>query len=298
MPTHGSPHPTRPPMPHSSGGEGDVREGKMRELLATLERGVAGVLTDEGFANYLRGMARFHIYSPNNVLLILVQRPDATRVAGYRTWQSLGRQVRKGERGIRIVVPRRARVAPEDEHEDDRSIIVGFRGGTVFDIAQTDGKPLAAIPINDALTGDATIADVVREEVTRWLRGQGVTLVRADTGRANGYYLPSTREIGVHRALTGLREVKTLLHEAAHHAAAHTRGGAWADAETLAEGAAYVTLAHFGLDTSGYSFGYVAGWAQDMGVFRRNVAAIQVTARTLIAAIEGTDAEQVTREAA
>jgi len=114
-----------------------------------------------------------------------------------------------------------------------------------------------------------------------------VTLVRQDTGRAYGYYLPRLREIAVHHDLAGLRELKTLVHEAAHFAADHAGGVRREDAETVAESAAYVTLAHFGLDTSGYSFGYVGDWARDMGVFRCNLAAIQHTAHTLVSAIEG-----------
>jgi len=144
-------------------------------------------------------------------------------------------------------------------------------------------------PIHGALVGDATMTDVIRTELLAWLRSQGATVTRTDTGRANGYYLPRTREIAVHRDLVGLREVKTLVHEAAHFAADHAGGVRREDAETVAESAAYVTLAHFGLDTSGYSFGYVGEWARDMGVFRRNLAAIQGAAHTLIVAITGED---------
>jgi hypothetical protein len=129
----------------------------------------------------------------------------------------------------------------------------------------------------------------VREELTRWLHGQGVTLVRKETGRANGYYLPRAREIAIHRDLTGLRELKTLVHEAAHCAADHCGGVRWEDAETVAEGAAYAVLSHFNLDTSGYSFGYVAHWARDMAVVRRNLAAIHAVAHRLIVAIEEGD---------
>ncbi len=110
-----------------------------------------------------------------------------------------------------------------------------------------------------------------------------------ETGRANGYYLPRTREIAIHRDLTGVRALKTLVHEAAHFAADHAGGVRWEDAETVAEGAAYTVLAHFGLDTSGYSFGYVAEWARDLAVVRRNLAAIQQVAHRLIVAIEGGD---------
>ncbi|MDQ2785489.1 MAG: hypothetical protein M3Y58_10880, partial [Chloroflexota bacterium] len=144
-------------------------------------------------------------------------------------------------------------------------------------------------PIHGALTGDVTVAEVVREELTGWLRREGVTLVQRDTGRANGYYLPRTHEIAIHHHLAGIRELKTLVHEAAHFAADHCGGVRWEDAETVAEGAAYTVLSHFDLDTSGYSFGYVAHWARDLAVVRRNLAAIQQVAHRLIVAIEGGD---------
>lgn len=89
----------------------------MQGVLATLERGIVAILDGDAFAHYLAALARFHMYSPKNVALIHAQNRDATRVAGYRAWQTLGRQVRKGERGIRIVVPYRARIAPEENDE-------------------------------------------------------------------------------------------------------------------------------------------------------------------------------------
>jgi len=267
------------------------RDEKMHEVLATLERGIAAILDGEEFARYLAALARFHMYSPNNVALIHAQRSAATRVAGYRAWQALGRQVRKGERGIRIVVPYRTHIESEEESSGSgQEIITGWGVGYVWDIAQTEGEPLAVPPIHGALTGDVTVADVVQEELTRWLHGQGVTLVRKETGRANGYYLPVTRAIAIHRDLTGLQALKTLMHEAAHFAADHCGGVRWEDAETVAEGAAYTVLAHFGLDTSSYSFTYVADWARDVAVVRRNLAAIQQTAHRLIVAIEGNEA--------
>jgi antirestriction protein ArdC len=277
-------------MAAAGGADGtDGRDGKMQGVLATLERGIAAILDGDEFARYLATLARFHMYSPKNVALIHAQHRDATRVAGYRAWQTLGRQVRKGERGIRIVVPYRARVARAEEHSPEQEIVTGWGVGHVWDVAQTEGEPLALPPIHGALTGDATVAEVVREELTRWLHGQGVTLVRTETGRANGYYLPRAREIAIHRDLTGLPALKTLVHEAAHCAADHCGGVRWEDAETVAEGAAYTVLSHFGLDTSGYSFGYVAHWARDMAVVRRNLAAIHAVAHRLIVAIEEGD---------
>jgi len=264
----------------------DARHERYREVLTTLESGIAAVVTGDGFARYLACMARFHAYSPNNIALILAQRPEATRVAGYRAWQALGRQVRRGERGIRIIVPYRTRVEGEGEGQEV-TIVSGFGVGTVFDLAQTAGAPLAVPPVLGALHGDATRAAWVRGALIGWLQEQGVTLTRRDTGRAYGYYLPRTREIAVHHDLAGLRELKTLVHEAAHFAADHAGGVRREDAETVAESVAYVTLAHFGLDTSGYSFGYVANWARDMAVFRRNLTAIQQTAHMLIDTIAG-----------
>ncbi len=196
--------------------------------------------------------------------------------------------MRKGERGIRIIVPYRTR-AEGEEPEREVVIVSGFGVGTVFDLDQTAGAPLAVPPVLGALHGDATRAAWVRGNLIGWLHGQGVTLTRRDTGRTYGYYLPTTREIAVHHDLAGLRELKTLVHEAAHFAANHAGGVGREDAETVAESAAYVTLAHFGLDTSGYSFAYVADWARDMAVFRRNLAAIQGAAHTLIVAIAGED---------
>jgi hypothetical protein len=291
MTTTGSPNrSTRRRMAAAGGVDGtDGCDSKMQTVLATLEWGIAAILDGDEFARYLATLARFHMYSPKNVALIHAQHRDATRVAGYRAWQTLGRQVRKGERGIRIVVPYRARVARAEEHSPEQEIVTGWGVGHVWDVAQTEGEPLALPPIHGALTGDATVAEVVREELTRWLHGQGVTLVRTETGRANGYYLPRAREIAIHRDLTGLPALKTLVHEAAHCAADHCGGVRWEDAETVAEGAAYTVLSHFGLDTSGYSFGYVAHWARDMAVVRRNRAAIHAVAHRLIVAIEEGD---------
>ncbi len=291
--TTGSPHRTPTPrrmVASTCSSDAGGRDEQMRDALTTLERGIAAILDGDAFARYLATLARFHMYSPNNVALIQAQRSAATRVAGYRAWQALGRQVKKGECGIRIVVPHRARIVPAEDDRQEQEIVTGWGIGYVWDVDQTVGEPLAAPPIHGALTGDATVADMVREELTQWLRTQGVTLVRTETGRANGYYLPVAHEIAIHRDLTGLREVQTLVHEAAHFAADHAGDVRWEDAETVAEGAAYTVLSHFGLDTSGYSFGYVAHWARDLAVVRRNLAAIQQTAHRLIVAIEGGDA--------
>ena len=130
------------------------RDERMSALLQQLEAGVAAIQTSDDFTRYLRTAATFHQYSPNNVLLILSQRPDATRVAGYKTWQSLGRQVKKGEKAIYIFAPRPYRVTTEDEQGEEQTREgLTFRSVPVFDITQTEGDPIPTLEA-PLLTGD------------------------------------------------------------------------------------------------------------------------------------------------
>ncbi len=267
---------------------------RLRDVLALLERGVTALLTGDGFAAYLRAMARFPAYSARNVALIHAQRPDATHVAGYRAWQTLGRQVRRGERGIRILVPYHRAVAAEErqgEHEGEQQAEVGgFGVASVFDTAQTDGAPLPAPPAPRPLVGDSALASWLWERLAAFLVAEGVSLARYALDRGNGVYWPVYRRIVVNAALPGDQAAKTLAHECAHHVAV-TRGldrldGSRGDTEVIAEGAAFVVLAHVGLDTGDYSFPYVAGWVHERTALARNLEAIRATAATIIDAVD------------
>lgn len=269
---------------------------RLAAVLATLERGVEALLTSDGFAAYLRAMARFPAYSARNVALIHAQRPDATRVMGYRAWQALGRQVRRGERGIRILAPYRRTIAPDDggdaaDGERAATAISGFGVATVFDIAQTDGEPLPAPTAPQLLAGGSPVAAWVWDRLAAFLADEGVPLERRPLAHGYGVYFPVIRRVAVHVALDGDQAAKTLAHECAHHVAltraVGQHGASRADAETIAEGAAFTVLARFGLDSGAYSFPYVATWAADRAVLARNLAAIRTTAATLIAAVEG-----------
>lgn len=275
----------------SSGCEARERaQERLAAALALLEEGIGAIIDGPSFARYLQAMARFHAYSARNVALIHVQRPAATRVAGYRAWQTLGRQVRKGEQGIRIIVPHR-RTSMEADEEGEAASVSGFGVATVFDVRQTDGDPLPPAPTAQLLAGVTDAGAWLWDRLAGFLAGEGITLAREDTGWANGAYWGARRRIAVHPRLTGDQATKTLAHEVAHHVADTRivgRGGvASADAETIAEGAAFVTLHHFGIDTSGYSFPYVAGWARDRAVFVRNLEAVRATAHTMIRTLEG-----------
>lgn len=260
------------------------QEDRLAGVLKTLETGIETILTSEGYQQYLQTMSRFHGYSFNNVALIMAQKPDATMVAGFNRWKDLGRFVRKGEKGMKILVPHRAKVA-EAEETEPQYIVRGFGVGTVFDVSQTDGQPLPEPPGVEALTGQAERSAHVTDRLTQFLLQEGITLSRADTGNAKGYYAPRRREIVLSRDITGDQEAKTLTHETAHYLADHRGQVERADAETVAESAAYVVMQHEGVDTSEYSFPYVARWAQDMKVFRRKLAEVQQISHRLIEVI-------------
>lgn len=291
---------------------GETGPDRIAGILQQLEAGIDGILDDEGFARYLRVMARFPGYSPTNVALIMMQQPEATKVAGYRTWQSLGRQVRKGETGIKIFVPFRRRSArtpnPEAEEGSDAEetqkqraplgAVTGFGLGTVFDVAQTEGDPLPEPPSVQEIAGTSDLGRSIDLRLSRWLLDEGLTLIKEETGRARGYYQPTTKKIALSERGSGDQQTKTLVHEAAHYVADHRGQVERRDAETVAESSAFVVLTHFGLDTSGYSFPYVATWAEDRTVLKRNLDEIQSVSRTLIEAIaaEQTDTDDLVQQ--
>jgi len=258
---------------------------RMAAALALLDAGIGAIVDGASFRAYLATLARFPTYSARNVALIHVQRPDATRVAGYRAWQALGRQVRQGERGIRILAPYRRVLAEDDEATaagDGGALVTGFGVATVFDLAQTEGTPLAEAPAPHLLAGASDAAAWLWDRLATFLAAEGIALAREETGRVNGYYAPALRRVAVHARLTGDQAAKTLAHECAHHVAGARAGARGADAETIAEGAAFVVLHHFGLDAGGYTFPYVARWATDRATLTRNLETIRATAYTLI----------------
>lgn len=293
------------------------RKDRVAEALTRLDDAIGAIHTSEAFRRYLDLQARFHRYSSGNVLLILAQRPDATQVAGYRAWQRLGRQVRRGERGITILVPMPTRFplqqsempgsssadsssAHEPDSTDARSTErpepgrrgrLRFGAGAVFDVSQTDG---AALPTFEAplLTGDAGadlygyLEQVAREEAVRVERG-GPGLVRPET---MGYYAPDERLIVVREAAQ-LQMTKTLAHELAHHldyihAAADRRPRSTPEEETVAESVAYIVCARFGHDTGTRSFPYVAAWSREREVFKQALGRIQLLSHDLIDRVE------------
>jgi len=238
-----------------------------------------------------------------NLLLIALQAPQATRVAGFRSWQSLGRQVRKGERGIAILAPctYRPKVAeqatpagPEPAASCSGGAapdagggrqVRGFRVVHVFALHQTEGAPLPEVAPS-LLVGQAPAGlwDALEGQVL----GHGYTVHRGDTGRANGWTDPASRTVRVSGAVDDAQAVKTLIHELGHLECGHvadlpTYATCRGRCEVEAESVAYVVAAAHGLDASGYTFAYVAGWAGgDLTGVRQAAETVTKAARTIL----------------
>ncbi len=277
---------------------------KQQAVLETLQRGVEGILTSEGYQAYLQTMAKFHQYSFANSLLIHAQNPDATRVAGYRTWQELGRQVRKGERAIKIFVPYKKKLEDPETGETEGYRVTGFGLGNVFDVASTDGEPLPEREPLIESTESSDVAAEVNKRLSRWGIEQGLLMESKEIhGHALGYWNPIRKQIVIRQGPMEIDEetgaehllvdplsvskTKTLAHELAHFTAEHGNGDDRQDAEVVAESSAYVTLSRFGIETPNYSFGYVAGWAKDANRLRANLSEVQRISTVLISVIEG-----------
>lgn len=282
----------------SASPEFSSHDERMNAALALLEAGVQEALTSEGFQRYLRAMGTFHNYSPNNILLIMAQRPDAVQVAGYRRWKRLGRYVKPGEHGLRIIAPILTSKTDPDTGDVGKQI-VGYRLATVFDLSQTTGAPLPAPPRPQELESSSEIAHVIYNHTRTWLAERGIAVIRTpipDHPEAKGDYVPERKLIRVVPRLLGDQATKTLLHEAGHVVANHRGWEPREDAETVAEASAFVVCARYGIDTGDYSFPYIATWARDRGVLGRNLTQIQQTSHTIITAIDGQDAADDNQE--
>jgi alkylated DNA nucleotide flippase Atl1 len=287
----------------------DLNNERQRQVLERLEEGFEQAATDDGMVTWLRVISKFHDYSLNNTVLILVQRPDATQVMGYGDkegrsgWKSLGRQVRKDEQAIRIFAPQHRVVRARDEitgEEQMHQVLTGFRVVSVFDIAQTDGTPLPDHPGAAAITAlersDERAAEV-NKRLSWWLIDQGLTVSSEPMhGHKQGYYSPNTRKVAIRKAETvdplSIQLTKTLVHEAAHYAAGHAGGMDRGAAEVVAECSAFVVMDRYGVDTGAYSFTYAAGWAKgDARLLKQAMGDIKQVSGTLINAIEQTTYE-------
>ena len=221
--------------PRTNGGHlSDIRppEIEMKEITERLEQGVKDIFTSEMYTTYLRTMAKFHNYSFNNTLLIAMQRPDATLVAGFNAWKNkFNRYVKKGEKGIQIIAPAPIKEVEEREKIDKDTglavlnengepemerveyVIPRFRLTTVFDVSQTDGEPIPSLEVNEltARVKDYALLTAAIEQVSP-------VPMRFDEieGEAKGYYSDADKEICIQVGMGESQTIKTMIHEVAH----------------------------------------------------------------------------------
>lgn len=263
-----------------------IASQRRQEVLKRLEEGYKRVRDSDRFKEWLSVSARFHRYSAHNTMLIWLQRPDATRIAGFHTWRKLGRGVRLGEKGIQILAPQPYKRVETDENGDEEEVEgIYFKTVYVFDIAQTDGRDLPE-PVDELEGDDAGLYD--RLAAVAMHEGLSLDRTPGRNATANGFYSPMRREIWVCPDLPAAQSAKTLAHELAHHYADHASNGhCEGERETIAEASAYMVMAHHGIEADGFSFGYLAAWTDDK-TFKARLAEIQKVAGTIIAALEKT----------
>ena len=277
---------------------------KVQKLTDQLETGITELFNSEQYAAYLSTMYKFHRYSFGNILLILLQCPGASQVAGYGDWKkNFGRQVKRGERGITILAPcpyrRREEVeetAPDGSTATTIQLVqrVGFRTVTVFDVSQTEGKPLSELV--HKLTGD--VADYERMTEAICALSPYPINIEAFPGAAYGCCNFVEQRILVQPDMSQVQTIKTMIHEVSHaklHAPIEDGDGETPPQrkrrfvrEMEAESVAYVVCQHFGIDTADYSFGYVAGWShgKNLSQLKASLELIRNTAAELIDGID------------
>lgn len=277
----------------------------MDSIMQSLESGVEELFTSNRYQEFLKTMAKFHNYSFNNTMLIAMQRPDATLVTSYKNWQSMGRQVMKGEKGITIIAPAPYKKMKEKEvlDENQRPImgtdgkpkteqvevtVPHFKAVTVFDIAQTSGEPIQTLA-PELLTAAVQDFDSFMQAIQK-ISPVPIRFDEID-GNANGYYHNADKEIVIKKGLSESQTLKTAIHETVH-AKLHDKEimeslGVEKDRltkEVEAESVAYCVCSSFGLDTSDYSFSYIAGWSssREMKEMKASMDVIRKTAGEMI----------------
>lgn len=261
------------------------RQQEVERLQQMLTEGIQNYLTGDRYTTYLDSVAKFHQYSAHNSMLITMQNPDATTVASFLDWKhKFHRHVKAGEHGIRIIAPitrRRTDPEREDESEGREPAICGFRAATVFDVSQTEGRPLPDII--------STLTEKVPNYGQIAAAAQAITDFRIEEaelpGEVYGICRPHSRTISVQSGLSESMAIKTILHEIAHQKL-HTQGPLPPRdvRELQAESVAYVVCAHLGIDAGDYSFGYLISWgaADRPKYFDEAMPAVVYTARGLI----------------
>lgn len=260
----------------------DKRADELHQITDKLEKGVKDVFQSDKYKQFLNVMAKFPRYSVNNTMLIMMQRPDAQLCQSFTGWKQMGRYVKKGEKGISILAPAPYKIEREQTKLDEKGrpvfdadgepvkekvevTIRAFKVVKTFDLSQTDGKELPTIGPSELvgnIEGYPKLLQAIQE-----ISPVPVSFELID-GDAKGFYHLEDKKIVVQDGMSEVQTIKTLLHEMAHEklhdkdnvpeAKDISRNGKEVEAESVA----YVVCQHYGINTSDYSFSYVAGWSE------------------------------------
>ena len=287
----------------------EARKAEMEEITTKLEKGVKDIFSSDNYKEYLNFCAKLPRYSVNNQILIMLQKPDATMCQSFTGWKDMNRFVRKGEKGIRILAPAPYKMQKEQDKTDASGKAIldkdgepvketveitvnAFKPVSTFDISQTEGEPVPTVGVSEltgSVEGYETLLAAIKEVVP-----VPISFEQIDSG-AKGYFHLEENRIVVQEGMSEAQTVKTLLHEASHQAL-HSREAMEQSGdkksknqkECEAESVAYVVCQHYGIDTSDYSFAYVATWSADKEVpeLKASLDTIRRTAADLIVKID------------
>ena len=289
---------------------------QFKEITDKLEQGVSDVFSSDNYKQFLDTMAKFPRYSVNNNILIMMQKPDAQMCQSFTGWKEMGRFVKKGEKGIKILAPAPYTIQREQTKLDDRGNpmldkdgepimesveikVNAFKVVSTFDVSQTEGKELPTLGV-DELTGGVdgygTFMEALKEVCPVPMTFENIE------GGAKGFYSQTEKRIAIQEGMSEAQTVKTAIHEMAHqklhaienHGSKQTRGSKEVEAESVA----YTVCQHYGIDTSDYSFSYVAGWSEgkEMPELKASLDTIRRAASEMITAIDEKVEELVTQK--
>ena len=287
----------------------EARKAEMEAISNKLEQGVKDVFKEQNFKDYLNFCAKLPRYSVNNQLLIMMQKPDATMCQSFTGWKEMNRNVKRGEKGIRILAPAPYKMDKEQDKKDSfgkpvldkdgepvketvEVTVNAFKPVSTFDISQTEGEPIPQIGVEELVgevEGYASLIEAIKETVPVPIEFENI-----ESG-AKGYFHIEDNRIAIQEGMSEVQTVKTMIHEAAHQAL-HSKEAmehsgekkSQNQKETEAESIAYVVCQHFGIDTSEYSFPYVATWSADKEVpeLKASLDTIRSCSAKMIVSIE------------
>lgn len=267
-PAPAHPAPSTPPRTVSFAN----KDGRIDAMRAEIDAAIERLGTADDWQSYLNFASQFRQRSFGNQILIAIQHPGATHVAGFKQWQKLGRAPRRGEKAIWIQAPMTRKEIDPDTGEE-KSKLFGFKAVPVFDISQTDGDPVPEPPTPNPTTLQGAAPDGMIDDLNTAITQRGFTVHTGDLPpgvRGQTTFPPGPARVTIATDSSDAQRAKTLAHELAHIELGHGQraadyhsrpGGARPDMEVEAESTAFVISKAYGLDTSEYSFHYIDAWA-------------------------------------